>query len=227
MKPFIAFPVAGILIFGLSACTAKTYPVTVNSAPALSAYANYEGKMPGYYALYVEAEKLKQVLKFTSYGCGAHNYPADAREAFKSSALQSLEHLIEHVEAVPQPIIRSELRARGYDGIILLEVEDMDVVMLTIPGLWNASALAGAKISVSMSVEGKEKRLLGGFVEGSDENQEEMERYCAKGEVAAGKAIEGAISKVLKRLTGMLSNMTDILKQESPPMDDINRSYGT
>lgn len=111
--------------------------------------------------------------------------------------------------------------------MILLEVEDLDTAMVVIPGTWDVDVLAGAKISVNMSVEGTEKRLLGGYAQGADESQVEIGRYCAKSEIAVGKAIEGAIEKVLKRLTGMLSNATEILKQESPPMDDFNRSYGT
>ena len=225
MKPFSAFPVAGVLALGLSACVSKTYPVAVGDAPALSVHASYEEKIPGRYALYVEAKELKRVLKF-SRGCAEHNYPTDAQAAFESSSLQTLKHLVEHMELVSEPIMRSELEARGYDGMILLEVEDLDTVLVIIPGTWTGSALAGAKLSVNMSVEGRDKRLLGGFAAGADEDQVEMGRYCAKSEMAVGRAIEGAMELVLKRLAVLLSNMTEILKQEAPPSAVPDSPFG-
>lgn len=219
MQPLVALSTAGILVLGLSACVSKTYPVTVGSSPALGVYTSYEDKIPGRYALYVKAEKLMQTIKFSGSGCGAHNYPTDARAAFENSALQTLQHLMERVETIPEPIARPELDARGYNGMILIEVDDLDVVVLTIPGLLYADAIAGAKIDVDMSVEGKEKHLLGIFASSADEHRIEMGRYCSGGEMAIGTAIEGAITKVLKRLTVLLMNAADVLKQDSPPAE--------
>ena len=200
----IALPVVCVLALGLSACeTVHHGPIA--SAPAL----NYKAKVPGRYALHVSAEKVKGIFKFPGYECSAHEYPTDARAAFEKSASQTFENFSEHVEIVPEPLHWSALEPGGYDAVIMIGADDLNVEITFIDRLWNADVEAVAEISAKMLVEGRERRIIETSAEASAEGLAGLGGMCGGAEEAIAEAVEGAMRGVMEALGESFANSLD------------------
>lgn len=120
---------SGIML--ISACS---YNVTTDVNPATNIYSNYIDKIPGRFALYIDADEMIEDFKVSGYFCSAHTYPVDARSAFISSAENTIKNIIESIEIVPRPLDRITMQARAIKGMIVIEVADLDIDLKVIPG---------------------------------------------------------------------------------------------
>ena len=183
-----------------------TYSAPTNVNPATNIYSNYDDKLQGRYALYVDAEKLKEDIKPSGLACSAHTFPVDARSAFRTSTIKTFENLIEEVEPVDQPLTQIDLTARGLRGMIVVEVDDIDIDLKVIPGFWTSEIEADAEITAQLTVDGTTGRLLGTAVEGEEDARSEAGGACEGGAAAIGEAVEEAMKEVLERLGERLTN---------------------
>jgi len=192
----------GAVVF-LSGCT---YKAATNVNPATNIYSNYSDKVPGKYALYVDAEEMADTFKVTGYACGAHNYPVDARNAFSVSVKQTLENIIEYVEVVDNPLDRNGILAHELDGMIVVEADKLEIDLIVIAGFWTSQMKADAEITVKVQVDNESGRLLGTSVEGDDDYVADAGGACGGGATAIGTAIEKAMKEVLERMGERISN---------------------
>ena len=192
-----------VSILAMSGCS---YTVPTDISPATNIYSNYSDKVPGRFALYVDAEEMAGDFKVSGYACSAHTYPVDARSAFIGSVQSTMENIVEEVEIVPRPMDSSTMLSRDLKGMILVEVQDLDIDLIVLPGFWSASMEADAEVTVSLVVDGPSGRLLGTHVEGDDDHKAESGGACEGGAVAIGKAVEEAMKEALERLGEKLSN---------------------
>ena len=186
----------------LSACT---YEVKTTAAPALNVYSSYGEKLAGKYALLVHSDIMTKEVEPSSDNCGPHDYPIDARAAFKQSAIQTVTQLVETVEPVETALTATDLAAGGYKGQIIVKAEEYDPRLTFIPGFWVAHASSTVDISASLLVDGPEGRLLG--TKASESRTVESDASgCGSGTDALAKANSKAMAAVLDRLAERFSN---------------------
>src|SRR5438105_15370169 len=90
---------AAVVALGLltSACS---YQVQTVSAPQLDVYSNYEHKVPGKWALVVDASQFTHSVKPEGLNCAAHNFPLDLRSSFKQSVIATFENIVDSAEVM-------------------------------------------------------------------------------------------------------------------------------
>ena len=188
---------------GVSACT---YNASAPVSPAYDVYSNYDDKLPGQYALYVDSEKLAGEYSVEGYACSAHNYSQDATGAFEQSVSKTFQNLVENLELVDQPLSARDLEAQGYTGMIIVEAEDIDVRINVIPGFWTSDMSADVDLAASLRVNGREGRLLGTTVSGDDDAKTGAGAGCEGGAKALSEATSKALEDLMQRLGERLSN---------------------
>lgn len=193
----------------LSGCS---YKATTNINPATSIYSNYADKVPGKYALYVDAEEMMDIFKVSGYACSAHKYPVDARHAFRVSVERTLENIIEELEVVDSPLDRVAIRARKLSGMIVVEADELEIDLTVIPGFWSAKMKADVEITAKVQIDNEAGRLLGTSVEGDDDYLAESGGACAGGAKAIGIAIEKAMKETFERMGERISNSPRLRK---------------
>lgn len=205
-----------LVILACCALSACTYQSSASVSPSYDVYSNYADKLPGHYALYVDAEEMSG--KFNAQGriCSAHAYTQDARAAFKQSAVKTFQNLVENVEQVDQPLTQSDLLARNLDGQILIEVEEMNVRIKAIPGFWSGEMEADVELAAGLIVDGQEGRLLGTTVDADEDATTDAGSYCSGGADALSLATSEAIEELLQRLGERLTNSTRLREASAP-----------
>ena len=206
MKKMSFAPAAGafLLVLGVAGCAWDT-PTDISAS--YSVYSNYDDKIPGKYALYVDAEKMKREnIESAGFECWGYSYPVDAREGFTQSVHGTFANLLEEVEVVDEPVSFTDLEARGLDGVIRIEVEDLDADLFVIDGFWIAEIEADAEITATIQVIGREGHLLGSTVEGSEDHRTSAGLVCEGGSDALSGAVEAAAEETIERLGERLVN---------------------
>ncbi len=199
-------PLASIVCLIALAVTSCSYTARTNINPATNVYSNYADKVPGNFALYVDAEEMSGSFKVQGFNCAAHSYPVDARNAFATSVERTFENLVEKVQSVPRPLDRETMQAQDLTGMIIVEVKDLDVTLSLIPGFWSAEMEADAEVTVGLTVDGPSGRMLGTSIEGDEDVKAPAGMACEGGATAIGKAVEEAMKEALERLGERLSN---------------------
>lgn len=184
----------------MSACA---YNAPVSVSPNLNVYSSYSEQIPGDYLLFVESDALQTVVRPTGMQCGAHNYPVDAREAFRTSVLRTIDQLVGNVQLVDRPVPATEL---GERGMIIVRAESLEVDLQFIPGFWSSTADVDAEITASASVDLAGDRLFGTSASGDGDGQGDAGGACEGGAHAVGRAIEEAMTEVLGQLGERMSN---------------------
>lgn len=192
----------------LSLATACTYSANTEIAPSYNVYSNYNDRVPGRYALYVETERMTSEVTVSGLNCSAYTYTVDANSPFAVSVSKTLAQLFEEIEMVTEPLNRNDLAAQGFDALVFVSVDDMDVDLKVIPGFWSAKMEADAEIVANYRVDGPTGRLLGGSVEGDDEFEADAGAACEGGGDAVGGAVEAAMKDLTRQLGERLSNST-------------------
>lgn len=187
----------------LSGC-AYNAPVTVS--PNLNVYSSYGNRLPGTYALFIDAEAFSQKVHPTGINCAAHNFPLDMQDTFRQSVVSTLQQLVEEVDVVPTPLTADELARTGKRGQIIVRADSMTARIQFIPGFWSATAESDVDLSANLSVDGPGGRLLGTTAEGEGTAQGEAGGLCGGGADVIAQAAEKATKHLLGELGERLSN---------------------
>lgn len=179
------------LILLTGACTHQVTPAPVASSPV---YSTFENKVPGRYALVVEAEQMQRVVEAEGFSCHSQTYPIDSREAFKSSALAALQQAVEQVELVEGP------PGPGFDGTITVRVDDYSVQLLTVSGFWVAQLAADADITAGLTVERAGQRVVARSFTVSKDRSNSAGIGCPGGAQAVAGATGAAVGAVLQQI---------------------------
>lgn len=197
----------------LSACS---YKVEAPIAPSYDVYSSYSDKVPGRWAILVNGNPLKGDFKVSGYNCSAHTYPLDAEQAFDTSAVRTLENIVESAEEVKMPLSRDQLLQDGYAGLIRLNGEDLDVDLDVVPGFWSVQMEARVQLTAALAVDGSSGRLLGGRIASEADSKAEAGGGCGGGADAISKATQKALKRLMEELGEKVSNEARLRQVNSP-----------
>ena len=201
MKLLKVLAVASVFI-----TTGCAYNAPVDVTPAYNVYSNYDDKLAGRYALYVEAEEMKSEGRTRGINCAAHSYPYDGRDPFRQSVLATFQNIVEEVELVDSQLDTESLAAQGFQAQLSVEVESSEVDLTVHAGFWTSEIEADAEIVASVRAMGKSGVLLGASIEGGDDGVAPAGGFCEGAATAMQEALGGAIKKTMERLGERLAN---------------------
>lgn len=207
------FPAIAVgLAIVVSGCS---YSSQAPVSPAYNVYSNYDDKLPGSYALYVDADAMTGTYSVQGFDCAVHRYPVDARGSFKTSVHQTFQNLVENVELVDAPLSTADLQARGHRGQIIVEGQEMDVKLVVIPGFFMADMEADVEVAANMRVDDDDgQRMLGTTVAADKDAISEADIACSGGADAITAATSEAFEELMQRLGERLSNSRKLREQE-------------
>jgi hypothetical protein len=193
-----------------------TYVAPVDVTPTMDVVNSYGSKLPGSYLLYVNGDQFAQSVVATGYGCSAHDYPLDAGPAFRTSADQTVQQLVDAVQVVDQPVPASELAASDKVGMISVEAQSLQARFVVLRGLASATVDANVDMTATVTVDGRNGRLFGTTVEGSGNAQSDAGLMCGGAATALGEATQKAMDKLLAELGDRVSNSERLRNFASP-----------
>jgi hypothetical protein len=205
-----------IRIISIVACLSLagcSYEAQVLETPSFSVVSSYGSKVPGKWLLYVESAALERNIKVQGYVCAAHKYPLQIADAFKTSARQTFANLAELVEPVATPITGEAMIARGARGLIVIRGEQVRPRMEVKPGFWSTAMDSQSLVVASISIDGREGRLLGTTVEGQGNGTTDTGIACEGGAKAIAEATAQAMGDVMRKLGEAFVNSERVRSQ--------------
>ena len=195
-----------VLLLGVPLLAGCAYSADVPVSPAYDVARSYGAKIPGKWLLYVEADKLDRDTKSGQFACSAHRYPIRAAEAFRASTVASIGNQVEAVESVQSPPDAKTAAAMGARGVIIVRAEDVRPRLDVKPGFMMAHLEGTAVVIATITVNGRQGRLLGQTVEGSGFATAEAGMACEGGGKALGEAVSVAMGDAMRELAEALAN---------------------
>jgi hypothetical protein len=187
----------------LASCAYNVDPL---ATPSYNVVSSYGEKVPGTWLLYVDAKPIDQPVKPEGYACSFHSFPLNLSSPFKSSVRQTLENVIEHIEDVPSPIPRQDVKARGARGIIVVHGDEVRTRLEVLPGFWSAKMDGQVSIVASITVDGSAGRIFGQTFEGQGRSGAEAGFACSGGAKGLADAAAKAMSDVSRKIGEGLTN---------------------
>ena len=203
MKKSVLSVTGALAILSLGACS---YNAPVNISPNLNVYSSYGDKIRGSYLLYVDESDLSTTVKPTGITCAAHTYPVELRGVFKSSALRTMQQLVDDVQLVDRPIPAASLAAMGKSGMIVIRAENMSARLQFIPGFWSNTPEATTEITASLTVDTPTGRALGTTASGDARESAGSSNSCGDGAAVVGRATEKALNELFGQIGERFSN---------------------
>lgn len=197
---FIALACASLL---LAACQYKAEPAPVG---AFNIPASFDNKLPGKYLLYVDVATLDRDVKPTGLECSAHSYPLALSASFRSATLQTFRNLVDEIELVDAQADKSALAARGARGMLVVRGEQLITRLRANPGIWSATMETDVEIVASLTVDGRQGRLLGTTVSGTGRAETQAGGMCEGGAQSLGEAATQSMRQTLTRMGEALAN---------------------
>jgi hypothetical protein len=142
----------------MGGCAYQAEPV---AAPARNVITSFAAKVPGKWLLYVDAERLNELVRPSDLNCAAHTFPLDFRSGFPASVRETLPNVFERIETVDSPVGAERLRAMGARGIIIVRGESLNSRLRVVPGFWSNNISTDVDLAVGVQVEGPSGRLFG------------------------------------------------------------------
>ncbi len=193
----------------LSACQYTAEPPAVGS---FNVYSSYEDKLPGKYLLYVDATALNAQVKPSDLNCAAHTFPLQLSSSFTSSTRQTFANLVGDLELVSAPVDRSDLAARGARGMIIVRGEQTIARLRVVPGFWSNGIETDVETVASITVDGRNGRLLGSTVSGRGTAQSDAGAFCEGGSKSLAQSAGDAVRQTLTRLGEAMVNSERVRK---------------
>jgi len=198
----------------LSVGCAHNAPIDI--APSYDVYSNYDDKMPGKFALTVDASEMTKEIKPDGFVCSAHTFPVDGASAFETSVLKTFENLVEEVVLLDNPLNQSSLKSQGYRAQLVVKARDLDVDLKVIQGFWTAEIEADVEITASVeAINVAQGKVLGATIEGDADGKAPAGAFCEGGGKAIGIAMQEAMKETMERLGERLTNARRMRENES------------
>jgi len=191
----------------LSACARN---VEVMSAPNLNVYTSYADKMPGKWALFVQASSLRRDVHTDGFQCAAYNYPLNLESSFKESVAATFRNLVTEVNLVNQAPTVASLANDGYAGLIRVNGDDLRAHLTIKPGFFSATAEVTVEIDAGVIVEGRTGRLLGTQASGTGRADHDAGAFCSGTGATISEASQSAMKASLGQLAERFSNSPQV-----------------
>lgn len=190
--------------------TACSHAVLVRSAPSSAALA-FESPLPAAAAVFVDADQLvREVAPHPSGDCAGSRYPVDARKAFESSVIETMERVVREVEPTTALLERSGMEARGLDSVIVVRVNTFNAGLVSGGGLRPALE-GGAEVILSVSAFTRDGLQVRETVFGNGVHSLTGGAWnCGSGAAALGAAIETAIENSMTELGELIANSPEL-----------------
>lgn len=199
MRP-VYLSLAGLV---LSGCAYNAIP---SAAPEFAVYSNYAEELPGRYLLYVSDNDTATEVRSDTYECSAHRFPLDLASSFQGSVVGTLGNLVEEIQLVDAPVTSADLVAQGARGMIIVRLEDVDTDVRYRVGFWDMEARVETELTASITVDGREGRLVGRTVEADEEAQGSSGFACEGTAEVLSDSAQGAMENLMGRLGETLAN---------------------
>lgn len=117
-----------------------------------------KNKIPGKYALVIDAKKMHGTYYSTSTTCSFYEYPYDVRKSYANLLLQALNSSIESVELIES---NQKPKTESYSAVISIETASMETKFNIKRGIFTDDAIAFSSITsnVNIAVGNKIHRL--------------------------------------------------------------------
>lgn len=195
--------VASIVALGaLSACS---YQVESNVSPPSPAIMAYTNKVPGKWALLVDAEKAAVSPEAEGGRCSRSDYQVDLSNAFGKVAAAAFARVGEDVRLSDHQMSHTELVSGGYTGVITLRVSDLRS-HVTVAELIGGTAEASTTIEGSILVTREDQRLVDSTQSAKGEDQRDSGLGCGAAADALSAASGDAMQDLARKLAEQFAN---------------------
>lgn len=191
---------------GLAACTYPVEPQTSEPAPVFTAYSD---KVPGKWALLIDASRASAALQAEGLRCSQFDYPVDLTKSFVRTAAAAFKGVTEEVRLVDHPLSQSEFASQAYTGVIAVRVESLHAAV-KVDGLFDATANADTEIAGTILVVKGGQRMVDTSETGNGLAQRDAGLACGGSADAVSAASDDALRDVIRKLTEQFANSHDI-----------------
>lgn len=197
-----AFVIAA-LTFALPGCT---YMANTAAAPARNVVTSYGNKVPGKWAVLVEADRLNTTARSEDLNCSFHTFPVNFTQGFPASVRETLPNVVAQIEDVDASSADSAMKSLKARGMIRVRGENLQSRLKIVPGMWSNNVVVDVDMTVAVTVDGPGGRLFGKTFDGRGHADRPLGMLCAGGAEAVKAAAEDAQRDVLRRIAEELAN---------------------
>lgn len=202
MKRALACLVAG----GLSACTYQVERTATEPAPIVSAYAD---KVPGKWALLVDADKATAALQASGPRCSQSDYPLDFTKSFKETAIATFRQVTQDVRLFDHELSRAELQSQNFTGTITVRLTDLRA-KVDVAGLVDGRADAHTEIDATVLVVKGGTRMVDASETGIGDAGGDAGLACGGTADEIAEASDKAEQDIVRKLAEQFANSHDV-----------------
>ena len=192
--------VVASLSLAVSGCT---YTANTAPAPARNIVTSFANKVPGKWAVLVEADRLNTTVRSEDLNCSAHTFPINFTQGFPASVRETFPNVFTQVEDVEGT---EGVRSTKGRGVVQVRGENLQSRLKIVPGFWSANVVVDVDMTVAVTVEGANGRLFGKTFDGRGRADRPVGMLCSGGAEAVKAAAEDAQRDVLRRIAEELAN---------------------
>ncbi len=187
---------------GLAACSYQVETPPAEAVPIITAYTD---KVPGKWALIVDAAKANTTLEDAGTRCSQTDYPLDLSKAFTETADATFRTVADEVRVTDHALSRSDLMAGGYAGVIIVSVSGLKASIKT-AGVIESRAAAEAEIDGEILVIKSGERMVDSRQSGKGDAERDTHIDCSGAGEAAAAASDTAVQDVVRKLAEQFAN---------------------
>jgi len=188
-----------------TALAACTYPVETPPAEAVPVITAYTDRVPGKWALIVDAAKANAALEDTGTRCSQSDYPLDLAKTFTETADATFRTVAEDIRVSDHALSKSELLSGGYAGVIIVSVSDLKARIKT-NGVVESRAAAETQIEGAILVIKGGERMVDTRQSGKGQAERDTHIDCSGAGEAAAAASDAAVQEVIGKLAEQFAN---------------------
>lgn len=194
------------LAAGLAGCS---YPVEPATPLAPTPFNAYTDKVPGKWALLIDADKTGTTLAAVGLRCSQFDYPINLQKSFSAAAEAAFRSVTEDVRLSDHELSKAEIVSQGYSGAIVVRVTDFSAKLAT-EGAIEARAEADTEIAGTILVLKNNTRTLDASATARGEAQSDAGLACGGVGDAVAAASNQAVRDLARKLAEQFANSHDI-----------------
>jgi hypothetical protein len=187
---------------GLAACSYQIETSPTEPAPVVSAYTD---KVPGKWALLIDADKASTTLEAGGVRCSQFDYPLDLTQSFGRTAQATFKTVADDVRLSDHQLSRAELASGGYMGVITIRVTELRA-KVGVTGVIDTHAAAATEIDGTILVIKAGDRVVDTSESGKGEAERDAGIVCGGAADAVAAASDDAVQDVVRQFAEQFAN---------------------